>query len=89
MSGNPLGLKKISEDSGVHIVTGTGYYLARVHPPEVSSWTMEHIAETFVEDICSGIGDTGKVQIFGVTSLSAIAGEYSYTHEGPTFMSIF
>ena len=63
MCGNPIGLKEISENTGVHVVTGTGYYLARVHPPEVSCLTVDQLAEKFVKEITSGIGDTGRFMI--------------------------
>ena len=57
---NPLGLKRISQKTGVKIVMGTGHYR---DPYLDRAWfdrmTAQEIADLMVEEIEVGIGDTG------------------------------
>jgi phosphotriesterase-related protein len=52
-------VKRIAERTGVHIVVGTGYYVASGHPPEVAARSMREIMEWMVREVRIGIEDTG------------------------------
>ncbi len=56
---DPLALRRISENTGVHVTMGTGWYVEQCHPPEIVGWPEERLADTMVADIDEGIGDTG------------------------------
>ncbi|MGO0576931.1 phosphotriesterase family protein [Ornithinimicrobium panacihumi] len=49
-------LRTVSERSGVHIVAGTGYYLAPSHPPQMRHLDAHAIAEQILEDLQEGHG---------------------------------
>ncbi len=73
-------LARVSRASGVHIVLGTGYYVARTHPPDMACKSVEVIAEEFVRDLTEGIGGTGvrarligELGIGGQTAFQGIA----------------
>lgn len=55
MGRDPLGLREISRRSGVHVVMGSGYYLARTHPPEVAALDVETLAERIARDVVVGV----------------------------------
>lgn len=48
---DPLALQRISINSGVHIVMGTGYYVHSYHPPEVAGWDVGRICQEILRDI--------------------------------------
>jgi phosphotriesterase-related protein len=56
---DPAGLARVSRATGVHVVLGTGYYVARTHPPDLATRPVEAIAEEFVRDLTEGIDGTG------------------------------
>src|SRR5262249_22450257 len=49
----------VSETSGVHIVSGCGWYTGATHPPEVASLSEAELTDRLVRDIEQGIGGTG------------------------------
>src|SRR4029077_12626942 len=51
-------LRTVSEQSGVHIVAGCGYYTQRSHPPEVAALSEAELIERLVEDLANGLGGT-------------------------------
>ena len=59
---DPLLLKMISEKTGMHIITNTGYYGARNNmfiPDEVLKQSVEEISATWINEFESGIEGTG------------------------------
>jgi phosphotriesterase-related protein len=56
---DPRALKAIAIKTGVQIVMGSGYYIARAHPPDMDRRTVEEIAAEIVRDLTEGVGDTG------------------------------
>lgn len=69
---NPEKLAKLSKESGVHIVMGTGYYLAAYHPPELEDLSEERIADIMIKEVVDGVDDTGiKVGVVGEIGLDA------------------
>lgn len=49
-------LRTVSERSGVHIVAGTGYYLAPSHPPQMQHLDAHAIAAQILDDLQEGHG---------------------------------
>ncbi len=63
---NPENLKKISENTGVNIIAGAGYYVASTHPAELHNMTLEQIADTIVHEVEVGLDGTSiKAGIIG------------------------
>ncbi len=56
---NPMALAEISRAAGIHVVMGSGYYVAPAHPDDFTSRTMDSITEEIVRDVQIGVGDTG------------------------------
>jgi predicted metal-dependent phosphotriesterase family hydrolase len=52
---NPLALKRISEETGVHIVMGCGWYKERFYYQEVYEKSTNQLADDMVRDINEGI----------------------------------
>jgi phosphotriesterase-related protein len=59
ISRNPEGMKRISEAAGIHVVMGTGHYVALFHPPEVLEASVDQIADRIVGDLIEGVDGTG------------------------------
>jgi len=56
---NPVGLKEISESTGLHIVTSTGFYVEYAHPPFVKDASIEELTNLMVMELTEGINGTG------------------------------
>ena len=54
----PTKLREVSEQTGLHIVAGCGYYTQRSHPPEVASLSESEVLERLMHEIANGLGDT-------------------------------
>ncbi|MEX2542031.1 MAG: hypothetical protein WD314_09480 [Trueperaceae bacterium] len=68
---NPQGLRRAAEATGVHIVMGCGYYVAKSHPPELDKATVEELANEMIADITIGVDDTGiRAGVIGELGLS-------------------
>ena len=51
-------LKKVSEDTGVHIIAPSGYYTDITHPPNMSKLSVEDLAMEMVADVTEGVDGT-------------------------------
>lgn len=58
ISRDPEALVRISKATGLHVVMGSGYYLANSHPSDMCEKSEEDIAEEIVKDITIGVGNT-------------------------------
>lgn len=56
---DPLALVRISRATGLHILMGSGYYLARSMPVEFKDKSEADIADEIIHDITIGVGNTG------------------------------
>jgi phosphotriesterase-related protein len=56
---NPLSLRRISEATGIHIITCTGQYIHSFLPEELRMRSVEQLEETMSREITVGIGETG------------------------------
>lgn len=54
-----LQMRRVSEETGVHVVAGCGYYVATAHPPELRDKSVHQIAEHIIGELCDGIAQTG------------------------------
>ena len=56
---DPLALKAIAIQTGIQIVMGSGYYIARAHPADMDQRSHEDIADEIARDLTEGVEDTG------------------------------
>jgi phosphotriesterase-related protein len=56
---DPRALRAIAARSGLNVLTNTGFYLARSHPPHVAGASVDALADDMVREIRDGIGDSG------------------------------
>src|SRR5258708_2564876 len=54
----PSKLREVSEQTGLHIVAGCGYYTQRSHPPEVAALSESELLERLLHEIANGLGGT-------------------------------
>jgi phosphotriesterase-related protein len=68
---NPEALARVSRETGVHIVAGSGFYQVEYHPPEMGEWDENQIAERILRELEQGFGYTGiKAGLIGEIGLS-------------------
>jgi phosphotriesterase-related protein len=68
---DPRALLAISEATGLHIIMGSGYYIASSHPPEMKGMPKEQVAELIVQEFAEGVGATGiKPGVIGEIGVS-------------------
>ncbi len=73
---DPVMLKKISEETGINVVMGTGYYVCSTHPEEMKKMSEEEIADLMVKEIEEGAEGTDiKAGIIGEIGISEIFDE--------------
>jgi phosphotriesterase-related protein len=56
---DPGALLRLSEESGLNVVMGCGYYVEAAHPERLRSMTADDIAVELIGEITHGVGDTG------------------------------
>lgn len=56
---DPLALQEISRRTGLHVVTGAGFYLEGSQPERVRAMSIEAIAEEIERDVTDGIDGSG------------------------------
>ena len=56
---DPVGLKRISEASGVNVIMGAGWYRELVYPDYVLRRNVDELADMIVRDIMEGVDGTG------------------------------
>lgn len=63
---DPKALARIARATGLHVIMGSGYYVAAAHPPSLAGRTESNVAQEIVDDIQVGVGDTGvKAGVIG------------------------
>lgn len=68
---NVAGLRRISAASGIHVVAGTGYYVAGAQTDEVKALTEDQMVEQIVNDITVGVDGTDiRAGVIGEVGLS-------------------
>jgi phosphotriesterase-related protein len=56
---DPLRLAALSRKTGLHIVMGSGYYVATTHPAELATMQTSEITDRIVAEFADGVGATG------------------------------
>jgi len=56
---DPLAQRRIALETGLNIITSTGWYVVQSHPPEISRMEIDELAEIMVKELTEGIDDTG------------------------------
>lgn len=56
---DPVGLKKISEATGLNIICGTGWYIGPSHPSMTKDASIEQLSAIMVRELTGGIDDLG------------------------------
>ncbi len=56
---DPLGLQRIANETGLHIIMGCGWYREPFYDVNFRRWTTNAIADTIIKDINEGVDDTG------------------------------
>jgi phosphotriesterase-related protein len=56
---DPVGLQRIARATGLHVVMGCGYYVARSHPDSMDGRSEQDIEDEIVREITQGVADTG------------------------------
>ena len=56
---NPQGLRDISEQTGINIIMGSGFYVNDSHPDYVENISVKKLAEHIISDILEGVAGTG------------------------------
>lgn len=66
LNGNPEALRDISEEVGINIVAGTGFYWEKFHPPWLSDMSDSEVVGLLVSDLTEGFEGTDiKAGIIG------------------------
>ena len=55
---DPVALRKVSEETDIHIIMGSSFYQRVYHPDDMDQRTVEDLTQTIVRDITVGVGDT-------------------------------
>ncbi len=56
---DPCALARIARATGLHVIMGSGYYVAAAHPSDMDRRTVDDIAREIIGDVRDGVGDTG------------------------------
>lgn len=68
---DPELLRRMSVDTGMHIIAGSGFYVEGAQSPQVMSLTVEELEEQIVSEIEKGIGHSGvRAGIIGEIGIS-------------------
>ena len=67
------GVAKVAEQTGLHIVQGTGFYLEGALPPSAAGLSADELAAVMIAEITDGIGDSGfRAGIIGEIGTMAV-----------------
>ena len=68
---DPEALARISRETGINVIMGTGYYVSSTHPEKLASMTEEEIAEEMVKELTLGV-DGVKAGVIGEIGISEL-----------------
>ena len=68
---DPEALARISRETGINVIMGTGYYVSSTHPEKLASMTEEEIAEEMVRELTEGVGGV-KAGVIGEIGISEL-----------------
>lgn len=68
---DPEAVRAVARETGVTLVHGAAHYVRPVHPDRIDHMSIDEIADEFVDDVESGIGDTDvRAGLIGEIGLS-------------------
>lgn len=71
LSPNPVALRDLSKRIGLNIIAGTGYYIARTYPPDMTKSSVDQLANEMISDMQIGFQGTDvKAGIIGELGIS-------------------
>jgi phosphotriesterase-related protein len=59
LSRDPQALARVSRATGLHVIMGSGYYVAASHPPDMDAKSVDDVAREIVADVTTGVAETG------------------------------
>ena len=68
---DPEALARISRETGINVIMGTGYYVSSTHPEKLASMTEEEIAEEMVRELTEGVCGV-KAGVIGEIGISEL-----------------
>lgn len=68
---DPLKLKRISEETGINVIMGTGFYVSSTHPEALKDMSDEEVSELMCKEINEGI-DGVKAGVIGEIGISEL-----------------
>ena len=68
---DPEALARISRETGINVIMGTGYYVSSTHPEKLASMTEEEIAEEMVRELTVGVNGV-KAGVIGEIGISEL-----------------
>ena len=71
---DPLALTRIARATGLHVVMGSGYYVAASHPPDMAARTVDDLAREMIADVTVGAGTRGCGRVCSGRSAPRIPG---------------
>lgn len=71
---DPKTLARISEETGIHVIMGTGFYVDSTHPEVLKTMTEEEIADMMCREITDGV-DGIKAGVIGEIGISELCSE--------------
>jgi phosphotriesterase-related protein len=68
---DPRAILRIAQSTGLHVLMGTGAYIALSHSPKIKSMGVKDLADLFIREILEGVDDTGiKAGFIGEVGIS-------------------
>ncbi len=55
----PAALRRVAEQTGLHIIMGAGWYRQPWYPPEIDRMPTDRLADIIIADLTDGVADTG------------------------------
>lgn len=71
---DPETLARISKETGLNVIMGTGYYVDSTHPKELQSMSEEEIAKLMCQEITEGVNGV-KAGVIGEIGISELCSE--------------
>lgn len=56
---HPAGLRRVAQQTGLHVIMGTGWYRQPYYPPEIDRLAVKALAEQMVAELTAGVAGTG------------------------------
>ena len=78
LSADPVMIRRVSEETGVPVILGTGCYFAQLLPAELQEMDEDRLAELYVRELTEGVGDTG-VKCGFIGEIGVLTADWEHT----------